>query len=520
MIGNPCYWKMTDRDRTIYASVVPRDHRLRKILEVIPWDNFQASLASFYTPVRGRPSVPPVMMLKLETLRWLYNLSDVGVMERGTTDMAFRCFLQIPVSGGLPVPSSLCKFRGRLGEEGFHQVFDQIVAIARDHGVVKDRLRLKDATHVLANIEVPSALALVAQIRDKLLLVTEPFARELVEGERINLNMLRETTNSLNLEERLLTRVAQLRDMLAWVDEIAPPDDAERNRHWQTFLEQRGLAHKILVDQEDPKKGDRTRSITDPDARRSKHGDWFDGFMLDIFLDPDSEIITQINVLPGNGAEAADALELIKREEAAHGNDIASVSIDGVGFNGPVLRQLQDPEGPAVEVFVPAPKEKENSLFTTKDFVEDRDAGEVTCPGNQTSSHCRRDEHDHAMIYFFKRSTCEACPLASQCMKSLPPNTKKSPSKSWGRVVRKNDYEPEYRCARQKTTTREYADVRREHMKVERKLGEIMNRHGGRRPRCRGHSKVLSAELMACAATNINRIVRLLCAPATANCFQ
>lgn len=513
MIGNPCYWQMTDHDRTVYASVVPPEHVLRKILEAIPWDSFQASLASYYTPDRGRPGEPPLMMLKLETLRWLHNLSDVGVMERGTTDLAYRFFLQIPVSGGLPAPSTLCRFRGRLGEEGFRQIFDQIVAIARDNGVVKDRLRLKDATHVLANIEVPSALALVAQIRDKLLLVTEPFARELVEGERINLEMLRESTNSLKLEQRLLTRIAQLRDMLVWVDEIAPPDDAERNRRWQSFLEQRDLAHRVLVDQEDPKKGDRIRSITDPDARRSKHGDWFDGYMLDISMDPDSEIITQINVLPGNGKEAADALELIEREEAAHGNDIEAVSIDGVGFNGPVLRELQDPEGPAVEVFVPPPKEKESTLFTTKDFVEDRDAGEVTCPGHQTSSHCQRDEHNHAAIYFFKRSTCEACPLVAQCMKNLSSDTKKTPSKSWGRVVRKNDYEPEYRRARQKATTRQYADVRREHMKVERKLGEIMNRHGGRRPRYRGQSKVLMAELMACTVTNVKRLVRLLCAP-------
>ncbi len=51
---------------------------------------------------------------------------------------------------------------------------------------------------------------------------------------------------------------------------------------------------------------------------------------------------------------------------------------------------------------------------------------------------------------------------------------------------------------------------------MERKLGEIVNRHGGRRARSRGHPKVLMQELMAGIATNIKRLVRLLCAPVEA----
>jgi IS5 family transposase len=87
------------------------------------------------------------------------------------------------------------------------------------------------------------------------------------------------------------------------------------------------------------------------------------------------------------------------------------------------------------------------------------------------------------------------------------------PQGTFGKTVRKNDYQAEYRQARQKATTAAYAQVRREHPKVERKLGEVMNRHGGRRARYRGSGKVLMQQLMACAATNIKRLVRLGCAP-------
>jgi len=56
-------------------------------------------------------------------------------------------------------------------------------------------------------------------------------------------------------------------------------------------------------------------------------------------MDADSEIITMLDVIAANGAEARDAVDLIRREEQAHGNDIDALSIDGIGFNGEVLRE-------------------------------------------------------------------------------------------------------------------------------------------------------------------------------------
>ena len=144
-------------------------HYLRKVLQVVPWDNLHDLLAPYYY-IRdmGRPAESPVRMLKLEYLRYHQNLSDREVIARSETDLAFRYFLQFPLHWRLPHPSSLYIFRGRLGTKGFRQVFDQVVHTAREHGVVKDRLRIKDATHGIANMTVPTALALVAQTRDKL----------------------------------------------------------------------------------------------------------------------------------------------------------------------------------------------------------------------------------------------------------------------------------------------------------------------------------------------------------------
>jgi IS5 family transposase len=476
-------------------------------LAIIPWDDFDDELASYYSPDLGRPPESPVLMLKLEYLRYHYQLSDRQVIDRAGTDLAFRYFLQVDVYNQLPDASSLCRFRGRLGKEGFRGVFDKVVGTAREHGIVKDRLRIKDASEVIANIAVPTTLGLVAQTRDKLLAAAEPFDLMRVEGERINIDLLRQAGEGKADQDRLVARVTHLKDMLAWIDELPPPEDASSNGDWQTLLERRQLAHKILHDQEHPKAGDKTRSTVDPDARRGKHGDWYDGYLLDIIVDADSQIITQINVLPANGEEAADAIELIRGEEAAHGNDVDSLSIDGAGYNGPVLRELEAPEGLAVNTFVPPKKEPASETFTPDNFVED-ETGAVICPAGKKSRYQERDSKDRATIHRFARSDCQGCALLGQCMEKPP--------KHFGRNVRKNDYANEYRKVHEKAKTEAYASVRSEHPAVERKLGEVMNRHCGRRARYHGAGKVLIQELMATTATNVKRIVRLLCAPQVA----
>jgi transposase len=497
---------LTDFDRQLFSALVPRDHELRGALELMPWNEFEKTLAIYYCPEEGRPAMPPVLMLKLEFLRYQFGLSDRQVMKRAETDIAFRYFLQIGCHEPLPDPSLLSRFRGRLGETGFRQVFNRVVAVAREHGLVKDRLRLKDATHVIANIAVPNALGLVAQARNKLLAAAEPFDELRVAGERINLGLLQERTASQTDEQRLVARVTHLQEILRWVEALPPPEDAASNDRWQQLVRQREVARKILADREHPGAGDRTLSAVDPDARCGKHGDWYDGYLLDVLEDPDSEIVTQIQVLPANGDEAADAAELVRQEEVCHGNRIEQLSTDGIGYNGRVLRELEDPEGLALDVYVPPRAEAASDVFGPEQFVEDAQRRIVTCPAGQTSRYRQREKKDHAMLYRFDVHTCRRCPLQPQCMKERP--------RTFGRGVRKNDYEAEYRRARQKAQTPQYAAVRAEHAKVERKLGELMNRHGGRRARYHGRPRVQIQELMACTAMNLKRIVRLLCGPA------
>lgn len=500
----PFRYRITDFDREVFRRFVPADHPLRKVERLIDWEAFRPKLEAHYSPDLGQPALDAVRLLKLEFLRYLHNLSDRQVMSRAETDMGFRYFLQVGYVFRLPHSTVLCRFRGRLGAEGFRQVFDQVVAQARAAGLVKDRLRLKDASHVIASIAVPTTLALVAQIRERLLKAAEPFDPEGAAGQQLEVELLRERTKGTTDEERLAARVTHLRELLEWTAELAAPPEAETNSAWRKLQQTRTLAEKILHDREHPDEGRKTLSVSDSEARRGKHGAYYEGYLTDILMDADSGLITQVQVLEAGGNEAQDAVALVRAEEAAQGNDIESLSIDGVGFNGPMLRELEDPAGLNVTTYVPPKAEPASERFPASGFTLNEERTAVTCPAGQTSRYRQRDPDRHATIFRFPREVCAACPLARQC---LAQPTARGPL---GRSVAKNDYETEYNRARERAQSAAYAAVRKEHPAVERKLNEVLNHHGGRRARYRGREKVFIQQLMTCMTVNVKHFVSQL----------
>ena len=509
LVDEPWRYQLNAVDLEVFKQVIREDHPLKRALERIPWEEFRETVESYYAPNLGQPAFDPLRMLKLEYLRYHCNLSDQQVIERAETDIGFRYFLQVGLRCRLPDSSSLTRFRGRLGATGFHAVFDKLVAVARQQDVVKDRLRLKDASHVIANIAVPTTLKLVAQARDRLLATATPFDAEVAEGHRINIELLRERTTGQTDAERLEARVTHLQELLAWAEQIELPQqhnqaDAATNRSWQRLMAACELARKILFDQANPKAGRRTLSVVDPEARRGKHGEWYDGYVLDIMMDADSELITSINTLEAGGDEAKDAIVLVDHEQQTHGNAIEALSIDGAGFHGEMLRQLEDPkEGLGVTTFVPPKKESASKRFTPADFTASEDKSHVTCPAGERSRYRQRASDDRAFIHRFTREQCDGCLSASQCVSKLGQG-------AFGRTVQKTDYEAEYQRARERAQTEAYASVRREHPAVERKLNEVMNHHGGRRARSWGLSKVHLQECMTCFTVNVKRLVHLL----------
>jgi len=497
---------LPDFDRQVFDLVVPADHYLRRVARQIDFERFRPRLAEAYSAGLGRPAIDPIRMLKILFLRFHYKLSDRQVIERTKTDTAFRWFLDLPLRAPVPDPTDGTYFRQRIGAERFAQVFQDLLTQAREAGLVQDRLRLKDATHLIAAAADVQPLALAAQVRERLLHAAGPFFADWVATQRARVETLRQTTAEFTDDERLAARVEQLRGLTAQLHDLAaglpPADPSDRAR--QGLHRALALADKLLADRSDPQAQDRLASAVDPDARVGKHGGYFVGYLLDLAIDADCELITAVNVLPGNGAEAADAVTLIEQEEATQGNDVAALSMDGAGYNGPVLRELTDPDGLNLDVTVPPPRPAVRTTFGPERFslrVIDPQHGEITCPAGQTTRQRSRTRQGTGYRYQFRTRQCATCPLRNECLEK--------PARQRGRVVVKNDYEAEYARVEAKTRTPEYEATRRTHPKVERKLNELVRHHAGRHACFRGLPKVLTQAVLTALVVNVKRMVKL-----------
>jgi transposase len=491
-------------DLQVFEALIPPDHYLRRVKAILDFEKLRPILAECYPSPTGRPAVEPVLLLKLEFLEFHYNLSDRRVITQAQVNVAYRFFLDLSLDSELPHHTLLTYFRERLGAAQHQRLFDAVVSQAREHGLVKDRLRLKDATHLIANIAIPSTIQLVAQTRQQLLQAVRRYAPERVVSEEQKAQQIHDTTADLSGEERLLQRVVHLRSLVAWVEELSAQPPAADDAALAGALR---LAHKVLADRAPtPRKtkADRVISVHDPDARTGMHGTWYHGYQLDVAMDADSEIITALEVQPANTDDSLTAAPLIAHEETVHGNDVKALSIDGVAFRGDVLRELTDPKTFNLEVFVPPRPEQPVGKFTSERFTLNADRT-LTCPAGQTTGPWQRNHYDTGYQYRFPHTACAACALRAQCLDN--------PEQKTGRCVSKNDYEAEYRVARAKVETESYRQVRRQHRRIERKMADMVRWHGARRARYRGRPWVRLQGFLTGIVVNLKRMARLLGPP-------
>jgi len=303
----------------------------------------------------------------------------------------------------------------------------------------------------------------------------------------------------------LLARLTQLRQIVTWADLLSSSLEALPQKPSPprcAFADALALAHKLLADRDNPDSGDRVVSIQDADARRGMHGSYFTGYLLDVALDADSQIITALSVLPANADQAANATALIGPEETVHGNAIQPLSIDKAGFRGELLRDWQNPDGLGLEVVVPPIHVEPTPYFMAEDFTHTAEVKTLRCPNGVSTQRRTRNRVDTGWKYSFAGDHCAACPLQARCLKHL--------AKANGRIVVVTDYAAEYAAARQKVTTSGYRQVRREHPAIERKLAEVVRQHDGRRARYRGQARVSIQYLLTGLVVNVKRMVRLL----------
>jgi len=161
-------------------NLIDLRHPLARLAQRMPWNALDAALAPALPPDPaggGRPALAVRLMAGLLYLKHAYDLSDEAVCERWLENPYWQFFTgEVVFQTALPCnPSSLTRWRQRLGEAGMEELLAQTIAAARSMKTVDARELSRvivDSTVQEKAIAHPTDSRLLDVARKKLVLLS------------------------------------------------------------------------------------------------------------------------------------------------------------------------------------------------------------------------------------------------------------------------------------------------------------------------------------------------------------
>jgi IS5 family transposase len=123
------------------TDMIDMRHELVRLEALIDWAFFEQEWAGFFPSHTGRPATSPRLVAGLLYLQHAYRLSDEAVVARWVENPYFQHFCGETFFQHRPPidPSSLTRWRGRIGEEGVEWLLTKTIEAGREAGVIRER---------------------------------------------------------------------------------------------------------------------------------------------------------------------------------------------------------------------------------------------------------------------------------------------------------------------------------------------------------------------------------------------
>ena len=134
-------------------SMVPQDHMLRLIDKAINWNFIYDLVEDKYCQNNGRPSMDPVMLIKIPFIQYLYGIKSMRQTIREIeVNVAYRWFLGLDMLDPVPHFSTFGKNYSRRFKDTdlFEQIFSKILEECMKYKLINTDEIFVDATHVKA----------------------------------------------------------------------------------------------------------------------------------------------------------------------------------------------------------------------------------------------------------------------------------------------------------------------------------------------------------------------------------
>jgi transposase len=436
-------------------KLIPADHLLRRIQRKVDFGFVYERVKRLYK-AGGRPSVDPVVLVKMWLIGYLYGIDSERRLEQEVhLNLAYRWFLGLNLSDRVPDHSTFSVNRNKRfrGTDLFKDIFEHTVGLCQSVGLVQSETVVTDSTHIKANASSDSAeTVVVTKSPGAYLQSLEARARELDE---------------------------QLRKKRPGNRQGKPPEMAE------------------------PQPRTETRSKTDPDAgmlaRPGKpHGFHYlahvtvetsHGVILDI--EPTAASINDHEPYAGCISRVAQKHE-VKQAAADSAYDCAEVhrTLSDLGITGYIPSWYRTgPSGP----------DQQCLYFRTRDFVYEPAIDAYRCPaGEMLTLHAVCVGKRIYKLYDCSPATCGSCELRHKCI---------SPSSKRRQLKRMFDQEHTEQARERNRTPEHKALQALRRVWCEGTNALLKGKHCLRRAMRRGLHNMREQVQMAAAALNLWKLV-------------
>ena len=459
--------KQIKMEMVILENLVPENHLLRKIENVIDFSFINEICKPYYCEDNGRPAIEPEILFRMLFIGYLYGIrSERRLVEEVKVNVAYRWFLGYDLTDKIPDASVIWQNRLRRfnGTDIPQQIFDNIVRQAMKYGLVGGRVLYSDSTHLKANAN------------------KNKFTEREVQKE--TQEYIKDLNKAIN-EDRALHGKKPLKFN---GDEQKELDEEEKENY---FDDESGTGGSAAGETKKIKE-----STTDPESgfmhRDGKPKGFF--YLDHRTVDSKANIITDVFVTPGNVNDVKPYLGRLKAQIEKFKFEVEKVGLDA-GYNVSYICKYLHDMGIQAAMGKRRGVQQKGKYGKYK-FVYLNEWDVYICPERNYLEYVTTDRNGYRE-YKCKNDRCAFCPRREECL------SEKQKTKSLRRHVWE-DYRDEAYVFTHTEEGKEIYAKRKE--TVERSFADSKELFGLRYCRMRGLSKVAEQCLLTAAAQNMKKI--------------
>ena len=386
-------------------DLVPRTHLVRKLEMALDWSFIYDLVEPLYCEDNGRPSIDPVMLVKLAVINFMFGLNSMRrTVREVAVNTAYRWFLGLGLQDPVPHFSTFSKNYTRRfqGTDLFERIFRHILAECMTAGLVDPSVVFVDSTHVKAR-------ANSKKYTDE---EVEEQAQWYGEALMDEINADREAHGKKPFDDDDNDDDLDGGEVFHNEDENGP-EKSENSPETEEVIPKKSTKGKLDPNTSRKKRKHRKVSTVDPESGWFEKGEHKHVFAYSFQTACDKNgVVLGYSVHPGNENDGRTFPELMKELEWLP----VKMVVGDTAYKTPAIAKLLKDKDIKLLSTYKRPQTKKG-YFKKTDYVYDEYYDCFICPNNEVLKYSTTDR-EGLREYKSDPEKCKACPYLSQCTQS------------------------------------------------------------------------------------------------------